>query len=78
METSQIVDTPDRENLYTNEPLTSIFPLQLGSDIDTTYMRDVAKFVELYSDECVFEHLRCNSDKTEKSLDSCVDRTHRP
>jgi hypothetical protein len=54
METSQIVDIPDWENLYTDEPLTSIrqfVSLQPGSDIDITYMRDVVKFVELYWDE---------------------------
>lgn len=54
METSQTIDTPDWENLYTNEPLTSIrqfVSLQPGGDIDITYMGDVAKFVELYWDE---------------------------
>jgi hypothetical protein len=54
METSQILDTPDWENLYINEPLTSIrqfISLQPGGNIDVTYMRDVANFVELYWDE---------------------------
>jgi hypothetical protein len=54
METSQTVDTPDWENLCINEPLISIrqfVSLQPGGDIDITYMRDVANFVELYWDE---------------------------